>query len=63
MLEWADVIFTMENYHMMWIKRDFPKQYNKEKIRVLKIPDQYYYDSQELKELLKEKLVIFLGEP
>jgi predicted protein tyrosine phosphatase len=59
-LEWADLIFVMEEFHKDYIKRFFPKQYEKKRVIVLGIPDIYDYNDPELIKLLQEKCSSFL---
>ncbi len=58
-LDWADLIFCMENKHQTEIQRIFSQAYNS-KISVLHINDRYAYNSSELKEILVEKLKEYL---
>ena len=54
-VEWADIIFCMEDIHKNFIVKNFPQAQNKE-IIVFNIPDIYYRDDPELIRILKEKL-------
>lgn len=54
-INWADVIFCMEEYHKNFILDHFPESQNKELI-VLDIPDIYEKNSSELIRLLDKKL-------
>ena len=56
LLEWADVVFVMEDWQRQAIGEKFPKQYLKKKIINLDIPDRYYYMDEELVKVLKEKI-------
>ena len=57
-LEWADIIFVMEDWHKQVTEERFPSI--KKKIIVLNIPDQYYYMEPELIDLLKKKVKAYL---
>jgi protein-tyrosine phosphatase len=47
-LIWADIIFVMENKHRQIINQNFEKDFHRDKIIVLDIPDEYKYMDQEL---------------
>lgn len=55
LLEWADIIFAMENHHRNQIKKFSSKKFGS-KIRVLHIPDDYEYYDSELIHILETKL-------
>ena len=57
-LEWADVVFVMEDWQRKFISEKFPKEYLKKKIINLDIPDMYYFMNEELVKVLKEKVSI-----
>lgn len=54
-LEWADIIFVMEEQQRNEIGRLYPKQYLKKRIINLEIPDMYSFNQPELIEILKKK--------
>lgn len=54
-INWADVIFVMEDEHKKYLEENFPEAKNK-KIIILNIPDIYFRDDPELIKILKEKL-------
>ena len=56
LLEWADIVFVMEEGHRKFISEKFPKEYLKKKIINLDIPDMYYFMNEELVKVLKEKV-------
>lgn len=56
LLEWADIVFVMENWMRTEIAEEFPKEYMQKKIVSLDIPDVYSYMQPELVKLLKEKV-------
>lgn len=58
-VEWADIIFCMEDLHKDFILENFPESQNK-KIIILSIPDIYYRDDSELIKILRAKLKIYL---
>lgn len=55
LLEWADVVYVMENKHSNQIKQHTGSKYNK-KIKVLNIPDIYKYGEIKLIDLLEDKI-------
>lgn len=59
LLEWADVIFAMENHHVRTINQMTEKRF-RSKIVVLSVPDRYKYFQKELIALLEEKLADYL---
>ncbi len=59
-VEWADLIFAMEEIHRKKLMEMFPGISKTKKIVVLKIPDRYTYMDAELVELLKKKVLPFL---
>jgi len=54
LLAWADLVFVMEDLHKKAILETMPEATYK--IRVLRIPDKYYYGNRELIRLLIKKL-------
>jgi predicted protein tyrosine phosphatase len=56
LLEWADIVFVMEDVARKEIGVRFPKQYLAKKILCLDIPDVYSYNQPELRAILKTKL-------
>lgn len=55
MLEWADVVYVMENKHKNEIGKHVGSKYNK-KIVILYIPDDYDYYQKELIQILESKI-------
>lgn len=55
MMDWADVVYVMENKHKNEIGKHVGSKYNK-KIVVLNIPDDYNYYQKELIQLFESKL-------
>ena len=53
-VEWADVIMVMEKAHETELRKNFPNLAIK--IINLDIPDMYYYNDIELREILKRKV-------
>ena len=53
-IEWADIIMVMEKEHEIELKKQFPNL--TKKIICLDIPDMYYYNDPELREILKRKV-------
>ncbi len=58
MLEWADVVYVMENKHKNEIGKHVGSKYNK-KIIVLNITDDYKYYQRELIQLLENRVRLF----
>lgn len=56
-LDWANIIYVMEEKHRKIINQHTSKTYNS-KITVLHIPDIYSYYQKELLELLETKVLI-----
>ena len=54
LIEWADLVFAMQDEHRQEILRLMPRA---KKTRVLNIPDIYHYGDPELVNLLRERLV------
>lgn len=54
-LEWADIIFVMEESQRSEIAKRFPKIYLKKQIICLDVPDVYKFNQSELIILLKNK--------
>ncbi len=59
LIDWADVIFVMENHHREALLRIDPT--SDQKIKVLDIGDRYLRDDPELVRLLREKLSRFIN--
>ena len=59
-VEWADVIFVMENEHRSKLRRKFKRHLNGQRVIVLGITDNYDCMQPELVELLKIKVLPFL---
>ena len=55
-LEWADIIFVMENAHRRQLSKNYKKHLKRQRIIVLGIPDNYKYMDAELVRLLKVKV-------
>ena len=47
-IDWADMIFVMENKHKRYIYEQFQNRISRKKIIVLDIPDDYHYMNDEL---------------
>jgi predicted protein tyrosine phosphatase len=54
MLEWADVIFTMDDHQKRTLERNFPSHAAVETVICLNIPDRYLFLDPELVRLLEE---------
>jgi predicted protein tyrosine phosphatase len=55
LLEWADAVVVMEEYHRTWIRDEFPDLYAEKTIVCLNIEDLYDFMDPELISLLKLK--------
>ena len=58
-VEWADIVFCMEDIHKDFILENFPEAQTK-KIIIFNIPDIYYRDDPELIKILRDKLKEYL---
>ena len=58
LLEWAELVFVIEQHQRKWISERFPKEYLKKKILCLEIPDVYGRGQEELKKELIKKVKI-----
>jgi len=56
LIEWADLIFAMENYHRNKLRDRFGKLLDEKRLVVLRIPDDYAYMQPELVQILKNKV-------
>ena len=56
LIEWADIIFVMENIHRDKLNRQFGSLLRDKRIVVLGIPDRYCYMDAELIEILRERV-------
>jgi predicted protein tyrosine phosphatase len=63
MLEWADIIFTMDGEQQREMSRMFPDHPALTKIVCLEIRDQYHFLDPELVALLKERTAPHLRPP
>jgi predicted protein tyrosine phosphatase len=59
-VEWADIIFTMEEVHRRKLREKFPGLLKTKRLVVLRIPDKYGYMDPELVRLLKQRVPKFL---
>jgi predicted protein tyrosine phosphatase len=55
LLDWADLIYVMEEKHRQFIRSAFKENYT-QKLEVLKIEDVYTYNQRELINILEQKL-------
>ena len=60
-IAWSDLIFVMEYKHKERLKATFSRALQHKKIIVLDIPDEYHYMDEELVEILKESIEIYIG--
>jgi protein-tyrosine phosphatase len=59
LIEWADIIFVMENKHKSRLKSLFSNEISNKRIIVLDIPDEYQYMDEELIEILKSSVAVY----
>jgi predicted protein tyrosine phosphatase len=59
-IQWADVIFAMEEKHKNRLKAQFTRQLNHKNVQVLDIPDEYQYMDTELVEIMKQTVGSYL---
>jgi predicted protein tyrosine phosphatase len=60
-IEWADIIFVMENAHRSKLSKKFQPYLNGKRVVCLDIPDEYEYMEPSLVEQLKKKVLPLLG--
>ena len=60
-IQWADVVFTMEEKHKSRLKAKFTRLLNHKDVQVLDIPDEYQYMDSELIEIMKQTVGSYLG--
>ena len=60
LIEWAETVFVMENYHRNKLRNMFGKLLETKRLVVLRIPDNYKYMDPELIEILKSKVRPYL---
>lgn len=61
-VEWADIIFIMEQGHKSKLKKRFKAQLDKQKVICLGIPDDYEFMQEELVVTLKQKVTPFIQD-
>ncbi len=59
-LDWADIIFVMEKKHRQIIEQNFDGTFDRQKIIVLSIPDEYQYMDEELVKELQNKVSAYI---
>jgi len=59
-VQWADVIFVMEEKHKNRLKAQFTRLVNHKDIQVLDIPDEYQYMDSELVEIMEQTVGSYL---
>jgi len=60
-IQWADVIFVMEEKHKNRLIGEFTRHLNHTDIQVLDIPDDYQYMDSELVEIMRQTVGNHLG--
>ena len=61
LIEWADIIFAMENVHRKRLNESFKSLLRAKKVVVLGIADKYQYMDPKLIQILKTKLAKYLN--
>ena len=56
LIEWAEIVFAMENYHRNKLRERFGKLLEGRRLVVLRIKDDYKYMEPELVEILQKKV-------
>ena len=62
LIEWADIIFVMENIHRTRLNQKFGSLLRSKRVVVLDIPDNYKYMDPELIRVLEQKVSRHLPE-
>jgi predicted protein tyrosine phosphatase len=62
LIEWADIIFVMENTHRNKISKKFKLSLKNKRVICLDIPDEYEYMDRELVRLLEERVKHFIRD-
>jgi len=60
-IQWADVIFVMEEKHKSRLKAQFTRLLDYKNIQVLDIPDEYQYMDSELVDIIQQSVGNYLG--
>ncbi|KGJ96904.1 low molecular weight protein tyrosine phosphatase family protein [Colwellia psychrerythraea] len=60
-IQWADVIFVMEEKHKSRMKAQFTRLLDYKDIQLLDIPDEYQYMDTQLVEIMKQTVGSYLG--
>lgn len=61
-IDWADMIFVMEEKHKSRLKAAFPRALRHKPLHVLDIPDEYRYMDPELVDLIEVSVSALIGE-
>ncbi|BDQ03371.1 phosphotyrosine protein phosphatase [Ignavibacterium sp.] len=56
MVDWADIIFVMENIHLDKIRKKYSGKLRGKKLICLNIPDEYDFMQSQLIEILKDRV-------
>lgn len=59
-LEWAEIVFVMENRHRNVLRRRFKKSCDGKRMICIRIPDEYDFMDPELVRLLRERVLPIL---
>ena len=61
LLEWADIVVVMEEKHKNKLSKKFSPSLKGKRVVVLGIPDEYDYMQPELIQILKAKVLRYVG--
>jgi predicted protein tyrosine phosphatase len=60
LIQWADIIFVMEKKHRQRLQLAFSHLLNSKQLIVLDIPDEYQYMDEELIEMLRTSVSVYI---
>ena len=60
-LQWADIIFVMENTHLNKLSKKYSKYLRRKRVITLNIPDDYGFMDSELVEILERLVPGYVG--
>lgn len=62
LIDWADIVFVMEQKHKKRLREKFPQAITDKNIVVLDIPDEYQYMDEELVDMLRDSVDIYVQD-
>ena len=63
LLEWADMVFAMDQEHIAWMRSRFPEALAGKRLVCLQVPDKYGFMAFELIDVLKKRLRLYVELP